>query len=59
MQNVESLVARMLEKGVVMIHEKLVERYRVKKETCVRLAVDRNDSEAMHRAFDTVRTSKK
>ncbi|MCM1094510.1 MAG: primosomal protein N' [Lachnospiraceae bacterium] len=59
MQNVESLVARMLEKGVVMIHEKLVERYRVKKETCVRLAVDRNDSEAMHKAFDTVRTSKK
>jgi len=59
MQNVESLVARMLEKGVVMIHEKLVERYRVKKETCVRLAVDRNDSEAMHKAFDTVRNSKK
>lgn len=59
MQNVESLVARMLEKGVVMIHEKLVERYRVKKETCVRLTVDRNDSEAMHRAFDTVRNSKK
>lgn len=59
LQNVEALVARMVEKGIVVVHEKLVERYRVKKETCVRLAVDRNDSEAMHRAFDTVRNSKK
>lgn len=59
LQNVEALVARMVEKGIVIVHEKLVERYRVKKETCVRLAVDRNDSEAMHRAFDTVRNSKK
>ncbi len=59
LQNVEPLVARMLEKGVVMIHEKLVERYRVKKETCVRLVVDRNDPDAMRRAFDTVKNSKK
>lgn len=59
LQNVEALVARMVEKGIVAVHEKLVERYRVKKETCVRLAVDRNDSDAMHRAFDTVRNSKK
>ncbi len=59
LQNVEALVARMVEKGIVAVHEKLVERYRVKKETCVRLAIDRNDSDAMHRAFDTVRNSKK
>lgn len=59
MQNVETLVVRMVEKGVVIIHEKLVERYRVKRETCVRLAVDRNDADAMHAAFNTVKNSKK
>lgn len=59
LQNVEPLVAKMVDKGIAVVHEKLVERYRAKKETCVRLAVDRNDNEAMLRAFNTVKNSKK
>lgn len=59
LQRVEALVARMLEQGIVTVYEKLVERYRVKRETCVRLAIDRNDPEAMHKAFATVGNSRK
>lgn len=59
LQRVETIIMRMVEKGVIIISEKLVERYRSKKEVCVSLAVDRSDNEAMHRAFDAVRNAPK
>lgn len=59
LQRIATLIQRMVEKGVVMVSEKLVERYRSKKEVRVRLAVDRDDNDAMHRAFDSVRGAKK
>lgn len=59
LQRVETIVMGMVEKGIIIISEKLVERYRSKKETCLRLAVDRDDNEAMHRAFDAVKGAPK
>lgn len=59
LHGIESLVSKMLEEGTVIVHEKLVERYRVKKEQRVRLTFSRDDMEEMRKAFLTVRTSKK
>jgi len=59
LSRIEVLIPRLVEKGVVIISEKLVERYRSKKEVRVRLAVDRDDNDAMHRAFDSVKGAKK
>ena len=59
LQNAETITAKMIEKGIVMVSEKLVERYRSKKETYLRLAVNRHDDEAMHAAFDAVKGAPK
>lgn len=59
LQRVETIIMRMVEKGVIIISEKLVERYRSKKETCVRLTAGRDDNDAMHRAFDAVKSAPK
>ncbi len=53
-QNVSHTATRMLEKGAVRISEKLVERYTSYKITCVRIAIERNDSDSLHRAFDRI-----
>lgn len=59
LKNIEASIAGLIECGAVIISEKLVERYRAKKETYIRLLVDRNDNQAMHTAFDAVRGAKK
>lgn len=53
-QNVSHTATRMLEKGAVRISEKLVERYTSHKIACVRIAIERNDSDSLHRAFDRI-----
>ncbi len=58
-RNVESLVSALLDKGAVMISEKLVERYRSRKETYVRLCANHGDNDAIHRFFDLVKGAKK
>lgn len=47
-------VSRMVEKGAVIISEKLVERFRAKTETYVRLLVKPGDKEALRKAFELV-----
>ncbi len=59
LNSIESTISSMVERRMLIIAEKLIERYRPKKETLVRLAVDRNDNEAMHKAFDAVKGAKK
>lgn len=56
-RNVEAIISGLLSRGAVMISEKLVERYRSKKETYVRLLADNNDE--LHKAFDKVKGAKK
>lgn len=48
-------VNSLLERGAVMISENLVERYHPRKETYVRLASEKGDSERLHELFDSVK----
>ncbi|MCM1504482.1 MAG: primosomal protein N' [Muribaculum sp.] len=59
LSHLETLMPKLVEKGIVMVSEKLVERYRSKKEIRIKLAVDRDDNEFLHRAFDSVKGAKK
>lgn len=58
-RNVEAIVSRLHEKGAIIVSEKLVERYRSRKETYVRLTAEKSNSEALHSAFDKVKSAKK
>lgn len=57
--NITAQVNRMIEKGALIVSEKLVERFRAKTETCVRLTLQRGDSEALHKAFADVHRAPK
>lgn len=57
--NIVGIANGLLAKGAVLISENLVERYRSRKETYVRLAIPRGDSEALHRVFDSVKSGGK
>ncbi|MCH5326714.1 MAG: primosomal protein N' [Duncaniella sp.] len=52
---VGTTVNALLGKGAVMIAENLVERYHARRETYVRMAIPRADSEALRRAYEAVR----
>ncbi len=58
-RNVELIVSRLLEKGAVIISEKLVERYRSRRETYVKAMINHNDTNAIHEAFNAVKGAKK
>ncbi len=53
------LVDRLLRAGVVEVNEKVVERYRPKKEQMVRLSIERGDNEALHEAMGALTRSPK
>lgn len=54
LKNVGQLVNRMLEMGIVLIDERIVDKYRSRKETMVRLNCDQKDSDTLHHYFDLV-----
>lgn len=56
---INALAARLLERGVLIISEKLVERYRSRKITYVSPAVGRYDSDELHRAYELVGRARK
>ena len=58
-KNVVNIANKLLEQGIIVISEKLVERYRPQKETYVKLLVKQGDADAMHDAFDMVKGAKK
>ena len=58
-KNVESIVSRLLDKGAVHVAERVMDNYRPKTETCVRLTIERNDEQALHAFFDRVARAKK
>lgn len=49
----------LLTRGIVEIDERLVDRYRPKKETFVRLTLDRDDPDSLHDAFNALARSPK
>lgn len=57
--NVGGIVAKLLDKGAVMVSEKLVERYRSQKVRYVKLAIEKGDSAAIEHAFAKVRRARK
>ena len=57
-KNLGSLVNKMLEMGLVLIDERIVDKYRARKESLVRLNCDRNDNEALHGFFDIVKRAR-
>lgn len=57
-KNLGTLVNKMLEIGLVLIDERIVDKYRARKETLVRLNCDRNDNEALHGFFDNVKRAR-
>lgn len=52
--NVSTLATGMLERGMVIISEKLIERYTSRRVPYVRIAFERNSSDALREAFDKV-----
>ncbi|MBO7382306.1 MAG: primosomal protein N', partial [Muribaculaceae bacterium] len=57
--NAEVRVARLLEKRAVIVSEKIVERYRSKREVYVRLNAEKGDNDRLHSFFDMVARAKK
>ena len=58
-KNVEGIVSRLLDKGAVHVAERMMDNYRPKTETCVRLTIKREDEQALHGFFDRVSRAKK
>lgn len=58
LKNVGATVSSLLEKGIVEIDEKSVEKYKAKKITFVRLTIPRGDHDGLHTFFDKVTRSR-
>lgn len=57
--NVSVTAGKMLEQGILIVSEKLVERYVARKVTIVSVNADRNDSIRLHAMFDQVSRAEK
>jgi len=57
-KNVAYIVNQLLEQAIVEINEKLVERYRPKKKSYVRLTISRGDNDRLHEYFGLVSRSR-
>lgn len=57
-KNVGQLVNKLLDEGLLMVDERLVERYKPKKETCVRLTATPGNHETLHSFFEKVGRSR-
>lgn len=57
-KNVAAVINPLLEQGILEIDEKVVERYRPKKVTLVRLGFPRGDSDRLHECFGMVTRSR-
>ncbi len=58
-KNVISLANRLLDRGAVIISEKLIERYTSRKETYVRILANPDDSISVEKLFSAVKGAKK
>lgn len=58
LRNAAAVINQLLERGIVEINEKLVERYRPKKQTMVELTFPRGDNDRLHECFGLVTRSR-
>lgn len=56
-KNTPTLINAMLEMGIVNVDEKIVEKYRAKKETYITLNATRGDQNTLHEYFDKTKRS--
>lgn len=57
-KNIAAIINRLMEAGIVEIDEKVIERYRPKKTTFVRLSFARGDNDRLHECFNLVKRSR-
>ena len=58
-KNVEHTVSRLIDREAVRVSERVVDNYRPKTETCVRLKCSHGDEQRMHEFFDLVQRARK
>ncbi len=58
-KTVEGTVHRLLDRGAIHVSERVIDNYRPKTETCVRLTLERGDDDGLHRLFDSVSRARK
>lgn len=59
LRNVATTAMRLMERGAAMVSERLIERYRSRKVSYVRIRADRDRPESLHALFDAVKSAKK
>lgn len=57
--SIESAISSLIDKNIIIVSEKLRERYRATKKTFVRLTISRGDSTVLSAAFDAVKRAPK
>lgn len=57
-KNTAGIVNGLIEKRLVSIDEKVVDKYRAKRETMIELTINRDDRESLHEFFDKTRRSR-
>lgn len=58
-KHIGKLINEMIEIGVVVVDERIVDKYRARKESMVRLNCERGDSDSLHGYFNLVKRSEK
>ena len=58
-KNVEHTVSRLIDREAIRVSERVVDNYRPKTETCVRLKCSHGDEQKMHEYFDLVQRARK
>lgn len=58
-KNVEAIVSRLLDAGAIHVSERVIDNYRPKTRSCVRLKLQRDDEQGLHHFFDEVKRAKK
>lgn len=58
-KNVEGIVSRLLDMGAIHVSERVVDNYRPRTETCVKLTIGQDDEESLHGFFDQVKRAHK
>jgi len=58
-KNVEGIVSRLLDMGAIHVSERVVDNYRPRTETCVKLTIEQNDEDGLHGFFDQVKRAHK
>lgn len=57
--NVNAVAIRLLEKGAAVISERLVEKYAPRRVSYVKLAMEPDDTDRLHEAFDAVKSARR